>query len=237
MNGYELSRGFFNWCFENPEKVSPNHIAIYFFAIEHCNRLGWKQKFGFPTQMAMDAIGIKKHQTYIRYFNDLVDWKFFILVQKSQNQYSSNIISINTAIPKNGKAMDKANINHAAKQTETNGQSNSSINKPQTNKQSKFVFVNALINYGAEIELAEAWMAVRKTKEATNTEKAFKLFIGEVEKSKLSINKVLEICVKKDWKGFNPKWLKNEDLPTAEPIKGSADVDDLTPEQKLRYGF
>ena len=23
----------------------------------------------------------------------------------------------------------------------------------------------------------------------------------------------------------------------AEPIKGSADVDDLTPEQKLRYGF
>jgi hypothetical protein len=35
---------------------------------------------------------------------------------------------------KNGKAMDKAIINHAAKQTESNGQSNSSIDKPLTNK-------------------------------------------------------------------------------------------------------
>ena len=87
LNSYELSRRWFDFAFDNPEKVSPNHVAIYFFAIEHCNRLGWKTKFGFPTQMAMDALGIKKHQTYIRYFNDLVDWNFFDLIQKSQNQY------------------------------------------------------------------------------------------------------------------------------------------------------
>jgi hypothetical protein len=135
MNSYELSRNFFDWCFENPEKVTPNHIAIYFFAIEHCNRLGWKQKFGFPTQMAMEAIGIKKHQTYIKYFNDLVDFGFFKLVQKSANQYSANIISLMCAMPKNGKALDKANINHAAKQTESNGQSNSPIDKPINKEQ------------------------------------------------------------------------------------------------------
>lgn len=136
MNGYELSRYWFDFAFENPERISPNHAAIYFFAIEHCNRLGWKDKFGFPTQMAMDAIGIKKHQTYIMYFNDLVEWGFFKLVQKSKNQYSANIISLQSALPKNGKAMDKAIINHAAKQTQTNGQStgqsNSSIDKPIT---------------------------------------------------------------------------------------------------------
>ena len=135
MNSYELSRNFFDWCFENPEKVTPNHIAIYFFAIEHCNRLGWKTKFGFPTQMAMEAIGIKKHQTYIKYFNDLVDFGFFKLVQKSANQYSANIISLMCAMPKNGKALDKANINHAAKQTESNGQSNSPIDKPINKEQ------------------------------------------------------------------------------------------------------
>ena len=135
LNGYELSRNWFDFAFENPEKISPNHAAIYFFAIEHCNRLGWKQKFGFPTQMAMDALGIKKHQTYIRYFNDLCDWGFFDLIQKSQNQYSANIISLVSDKPKNGKALDKAIINHTAKQTETNGQSNSSIDKPLTNKQ------------------------------------------------------------------------------------------------------
>lgn len=135
-NGYELSRSWFDFCFENPELISPNHSAIFFFAIEHCNRLGWKEKFGFPTQMTMDAIGIKKHQTYIKYFNELVEWGFFILVQKSSNQYSANIISLSVAMPKNGKALDKAFIKHGAKQTQTNGQStgqsNSSIDKQET---------------------------------------------------------------------------------------------------------
>lgn len=132
MNGYELSRNWFDWCFENPEKINPNHTAIYFFAIEHCNRMGWKNKFGFPSQMTMDALGIKKHQTYIKYFRDLVEWGFIILIQESKNQYSSNIISLNNAMTKNVKALDKAFIKHTAKQIESNGQSNSSIDK-QTN--------------------------------------------------------------------------------------------------------
>lgn len=136
MNGYELSHAFFEWSFENPEKVSPNHAAIYFFAIEHCNRLGWKNKFGFPTQMTMDAIGIKKHHTYIRYFNELVEWGFFKLVQRSSNQYSANIISLDIAMPKKGIALGKATVKHAArqpaKQTETIGQSTGCIDKPLT---------------------------------------------------------------------------------------------------------
>ena len=143
MNGYELSRKWFDWCFENPEKISPNHTAIYFFAIEHCNRLGWKKKFGFPSQMTMDALGIKKHQTYIKYFYDIVNWGGFTLIQKSKNQYSANIISIN-AMPINSKALDKALIKHRAKQTETKGQSigqsNSSINKQRTkNKEQRTI--------------------------------------------------------------------------------------------------
>lgn len=143
MNSYDLSRAWFDFCFKNPEKVNPNHSAIFFFAIEHCNRLGWKEKFGFPTQMTMDAIGIKKHQTYIKYFNELCEWGFFIMVQKSVNQYSANIIKLSTGYTKNGKALDKAFITHAAKQTEkqsasigqSTGQSNSSIDKQYNNEQ------------------------------------------------------------------------------------------------------
>ena len=130
MDIYSLSRNFWDYAFDNPEKISPNHSAIYFFAIEHCNRLGWKEKFGFPSQMTMDAVGIKKHQTYIRYFEDLCEWGFFKLIQKSKNQYSANIISLTSAMPKNGKALDKAIIKHTAKQTQSNGQSNSSIDIP-----------------------------------------------------------------------------------------------------------
>ena len=134
MNSYELSRNFCNWAFDNPEKVNPNHYAIYYFAIEHCNRLGGKEKFGFPSQMTMEAIGIRKHQTYIKYFNDLIEFGFFKLIEKSKNQYSANIISLVYAIPKKGKALDKAFIKLGAKQTESIGQSSDSIDK-QINKE------------------------------------------------------------------------------------------------------
>ena len=129
LNSYELSRCFINFAFDNPEKISPNHYAIYFFAIEHCNRLGWKTKFGFPTMMACDAVGIKKPQTFIKYFNDLEDWGFIKVVERSTNQYSANIISLISATPKKGEAMDKAMVKHAA----SKGQSNSPINKQVNN--------------------------------------------------------------------------------------------------------
>jgi len=138
LNGYELSRNFFDWCFENPEKIKPIHIAVYFFAIEHCNRLGWKPKFGFPSQMAMDAIGVKSWHTYINAFNDLVDWEFFILIERSKNQYSSNIIALIKNNKANIKALDKAFTKHSSKHQRSTYQSTyqsiDSINK-QYNKE------------------------------------------------------------------------------------------------------
>lgn len=117
LSGYELSRNFFDWCFENPELVKPTHIAIYFFAIEHCNRLGWKQKFGFPTQMTMDAIGVKNWRTYIKAFNDLCEWGFFELLEKSKNQYSANVIAIVKNTKAHTKALSKASQSHIQKQS------------------------------------------------------------------------------------------------------------------------
>jgi hypothetical protein len=132
MNGYELSRNWFDWAFENPELINPNHTAIYFYVIDQCNRLGWKDKFGLPSQMAMDALGIKKHETFFRYFNDLVDWGFIGMVQKSKNQYTANIITLKSAIPKKGTALEKAILGHTEKQTEGMGVGISSIDKPIT---------------------------------------------------------------------------------------------------------
>lgn len=132
MNSYELSRAWFDFCFENPEKISPNHTALYFFCIEHCNRLGWKEKFGLPMEMAKEAIGVKNYRTYSKAFNDLIDFGFIKLIQKSKNQYSSNIIAIvkNTkaTTKADAKALDKAMIKHSQKQ----GQSIVCINKQET---------------------------------------------------------------------------------------------------------
>ena len=129
MNGYELSRKWFDWCFENPEKTKPIHTALYFFAVEHCNRLGWKHKFGLPTEMAKEAIGVKSWHTYIASFNDLVEWGFFVLIEKSKNQYSSNIIALSNFDEALDEAYDKALTKHVSKQLQSTYQSNDSINK------------------------------------------------------------------------------------------------------------
>ena len=118
MNGYELSRNWFDWCFENPEKISPNHSAMYFFIIEHCNRLGWKDKFGLPTEMTKDAIGIKNYRTYTNTLNDLIEWGFIELIQKSKNQHSSNIVAIVKNTKAHTKALDKAIQKQSQKQSQ-----------------------------------------------------------------------------------------------------------------------
>lgn len=138
MNGYDLSRKWFDWCFENPTKFNPNHIALYFFCIEHCNRLGWKKEFGLPSAMTMEAIGVKSYNTYIKVFNDLVEFGFIKLVQRSKNQYTANIIALSNFDKAPNKALDKAIVNHdtkhLTKQKDSTIQSNYSIDKPINNK-------------------------------------------------------------------------------------------------------
>lgn len=116
MNSYELSKMFFDWSYENPDKISPNHVALYFFIIEHNNRLGWKEKFGLPMQMAMDAIGIKNYRTWSKSFNDLVDWGFIKVHQRSKNQYSANVIALVKNTKATTKALSKAMQKHNQKQ-------------------------------------------------------------------------------------------------------------------------
>jgi hypothetical protein len=130
MNGYELSRQWFDFSFENPDKINPNHAALYFFAIEHNNRLGWRDKFGLPTCMAMEAIGIKNFKTYAKAFNDLVEWGFFYVHQKSKNQYSATVIALVKNTEANTGAFTKASLKHGQKQV----QSTVDINKPINNK-------------------------------------------------------------------------------------------------------
>ncbi|MDT0641241.1 hypothetical protein RM553_00220 [Zunongwangia sp. F363] len=130
MNSYEFSRLWFDYSFLHPGQVKPVHSAIYFFAIERCNRLGWKAEFGFPTDLAMEALGIKNYRTYIRALQDLVDWGFIRWIQKSSNQYTANVIALvkNTEAP--AKALDNALSLHSTKQV----QSIASINKQLNHK-------------------------------------------------------------------------------------------------------
>ncbi len=119
MDVFKLSRDWFEFCFNNPEKIKPSHSAVYFFAIEHCNRLGWKDKFGFPSQMVMEAVGIKNWRTYSGVINDLVEFGFIKMIEVSKNQYSSNIIAIVKNTKAHTKALDKALQKHSTKQRQS----------------------------------------------------------------------------------------------------------------------
>lgn len=143
FNSYELSRNWFDWCFENPDKINSNHTALYFFIIEHCNRLGWKEKFGLPTTMSMDALGIKNYKTYAKTFDSLVEWGFIKLVEKSKNQWSATVIALVKNTKANTKALSKASLTHSLKQV----QSTASIDKP----------INLLTNKPINIEFELFW--------------------------------------------------------------------------------
>lgn len=155
MNSYQLSRDWFNYCFENPHKIKPIHTAIYFFAIEHCNRLGWKEKFGFPSQMVMEALGIKNWRTYSKALNEIVEFGFIDMIEISKNQYSSNIIAIVKNTKAHTKALDKALSKHSQKHSQKQGQSTVSIDKQETSNKETNIYTSEIPDFDLFLDYAK----------------------------------------------------------------------------------
>lgn len=198
MNSYELSRNWFDWCFENPEKISPNHTAMYFFIIEHCNRLGWKEKFGLPMEMTKDAIGIKNYRTYSNTLNDLIEWGFIKLIQKSKNQYSSNVIAIAKNTKASAKALDKAMQKHSQKQV----QDIVCIDKPNNN-----ITKEHNNNYSFD----EFWKTYDKSSDKKSCKEKFEKLSDEVkEKIKLALPKYILSKPDKQFRKNPLTWLNRE---------------------------
>ena len=141
VNTFKLSASYYEFSFENPIDCKSIHGNLYHYIMYVNNKLGWVSQFGLPTDQTMAAISCKNYKTYIKALLDLVDWKFIILVERSKNQWTSNIV----ALVKNTKAttkalprsMPNALPNHNPTQHQSNIQSIDSINKPlnyETNK-------------------------------------------------------------------------------------------------------
>jgi len=206
MTGYELSRQWFNWCFDNQDLIKPNHTALYFFIIEHYNRMGQVDKFGLPTTMAKDAIGINSYNTYINTLNDLIKWGFVKLIKKSQNQYSSNIIALSKYNKATTKALDKALINHVTKQQRKQHESISSIIKQDNhepitnnNKEQKF-----LILPFSSLQFQTSWNTLLeqkkwKSKSASAKESSLKLLSEYSEKDAIQM---IENAIIGNWQGL-----------------------------------
>ena len=209
MNSYELSRNFTDWCFDNPHKVKPIHYAIFYFSIEHCNRLGWKENFGFPSQMVMEAIGVKNWRTYSSGLNELAEFGFIKIIEKSQNQYSSNIIAIVNFTKAHTKPLDKALSNHHTNHSQTTV----SIDKQDNNK--------TINNNDIDFEIFLDWFNKTTNRNFKSipeaTKKSFKARIKEGY-TKDDICKAVINCSKDKFHIENPKYLTPEFISRADKL-------------------
>ena len=234
LTGYDLSRDWFDFCYENPEKITPTHTALYFFAIEHCNRLGWKPKFGLPTEMTKEAIGVKSTHTYIKVFNDIVSFGFFKLIEKSKNQYSSNIIALSKNDKALYKALDKAQAKHYTKHEQSTIQSNDTINKLLNIELLNIELINNNIDLISKN--LEKWI-LQELKEKTKyptLEEMTAYFLENGFDSKLA-KKVFNYYVTGNWKDVSGKkvlnwkqkvqsvWFKDENRPSEQPQEQKTD--------------
>ena len=135
---------------------------------------------------------------YLRYIND-------------QDPETDNLVieltfeSVKQNLKRDLKKWEQRAENSRSNGSTVNVKENKDIKKPTA-----FSFYNSLIELGATKQLSNEWLAIRKVKKATNSETAFKAFKTQVEKTKATVNEILELCVINSGKGYNHEWYKTE---------------------------
>jgi hypothetical protein len=111
MNGYQLTRRWFNFSFEKTE-AKAQHTAIYCWLVELNNRLGWKDEFTINTQFTMEGLSIGNKNTYLAALADLENWGFIKTLRPSINQNYGRVITLRCGdlVTADTTAMDMAMI-------------------------------------------------------------------------------------------------------------------------------
>lgn len=91
----------------------------------------------------------------------------------------------------------------------------------KTKEKKIFNFKKSLIEVGFEKKLVDDWLAVRKTKKATNTETAFKRTIPRILAVRADKNEVLRLMIEKSWASYKTHWYyKENNIPYAKDQNG-----------------
>ena len=94
--------------------------------------------------------------------------------------------------------------------SEANSENENDIDIENEYNIKKFSFLKELLSIGVERNIAEEWIKVRKNKKLTQTETAFRKTKKEIDKSGLSANDCITICVERSWGGFKAEWIERE---------------------------
>lgn len=219
----------FKGCFE----YKPKRVKVQLLPYDDCDieqlsinldKSGFISIYSVQDQLYVKVLNFDKHQNPHKNERDkgsdvpdISEADFFYCKNLNNN---NGLHNIENNRDKNGTTHDKNETDRAESlnlipPTQIPDSLNTDIRNHETfvsssDKPKRFDFKKALIEKGGNEESVVAFMAVRKTKKATNTEKAFDLFMNNVNKSNMNLNQVLEICIQRDWKGFDPSWLNNQ---------------------------
>lgn len=146
MNGYQLTRQWFEWRFNNPGKLSSAHAELYFYIVDRWNYFGQKSEFGLPRLHTMEVLSIGSRNTYKKIFNDLIEHGFIKLVRESCNQYHHASI---IALSKFEQALDTPLDTPTEQPSEQAPDPIVKPNNQQTNKpiKNELEFIEALDKY------------------------------------------------------------------------------------------
>lgn len=225
MDHFKLLRDFWDFAFENPEKITPNHCALYCFIINHSNRLGRKEKIGLPTEMTKEAIGMKSYNTYINTFNDLVAWGFIEVLQKSKNQYSSNIVALSYFNKALDKALDKAMLMQVIKQCKSTSESNDSIDELITKKEELITKIDKNEIFVSELLESSSWMETVGMQNKLSEQDVIKFLNSFLLKLKCELEVKLS---KKELASHFVRWLPGEIQKNRSNLKIVGDTDELS---------
>ena len=84
-----------------------------------------------------------------------------------------------------------------------------------------FNFKNELLSLGVDKDILNDWMKVRKNKNATNTESAFRLLVSQISKSGLTIDQGIRFANSENWGAFKLTWYQNKQGASNERSQGN----------------
>ena len=122
------------------------------------------------------------------------------LSQCDSNEITEQLLCVGNAVAsrRDKNRVDESRIDNKEKED----------NKLSSKK--SFDFFNALRAIGVEEQVAKDWIAVRKTKKATNTETAFKKIVNQIKLCNASPNDCITLAVERSWSGFQAEWYMSE---------------------------
>lgn len=181
MNGYDLSRQWFDFAFEN-RQCKVQHTALYMWIIELNNRLGWKSEFGLPTNATMEGLGIGNRGTYSKTLGDLAEWKFIEIIQESKNQYQSCIIKLCLFNNEQAErqALDQALIRHSINHCTDIESSTAPIDKQRNKETRKQINIDFDVFWNAYDKKVDRTKAEKKWSSLTDSQR--ELAIADIPK-------------------------------------------------------